>query len=420
MSAPPRPGIRQTFRDNEAFLILCVQVGVLHIGQSLIVPILPLYAKSFAVGAWWIGFLLAMQAVPRVFANMPAGRLADQWGAHRLLALAAGIVTLSAIAGALAPNYEVLLLTRLVQGVGTAISQTAGLTYTANISRPENRARLISLFQGSFLLGNGIGPVIGGVTAQYFGYRAPFVLYALLAAVTGVWMLLRLPDPRTLAGGAAHRTARPGFLQSMRGLLGHSGVLLACLMGLLAAYTRAGSRDMALPLLGEGLGATEGQIGLALTVIFVANVAVLYVAGTLADRYGSKAVIVPSWVLTAVGLAVMAWAPGYGLLLVGSGVYGLAAGIGNPVPAVYIANAVEAEAQGMALGAFRTFNDIGLIIGPLVMGWTIERSGAGSGVLFNAALVGLIAVAFFILAPNPRHEYRPASVAPSQSKTGGD
>lgn len=420
MTPPARSGVWRTFLDNEAFLILCVQVGVLHIGQSLIVPILPLYAQTFAVGAWWIGFLLAIQAVPRVFANMPAGRLADRWGAHRMLALAAAIVTVSAIAGAFAPNYTVLLLTRVVQGVGTAISQTAGLTYTANISRPDNRARLISLFQGSFLLGNGIGPVIGGLTAQYLGYRAPFVLYAVLGALVGLWMWLRLPDPRPLTAGGGRHKERPGFLVSMRSLLGHSGVLLACLMGLLAAYTRSGSRDMALPLLGQGMGVTEGQIGLALTVIFIMNVAVLYVAGTLADRYGSKAVIVPSWVLTAVGLAMMAFAPGYGLLLIGSGVYGLAAGIGNPVPAVYIANAVDAEAQGMALGAYRTFNDIGLIIGPLVMGWTIERSGAASGVLFNAALVAVIAVAFFVLAPSPSHEYRPAAVKPSETKIGGD
>ncbi len=422
MTQPAQPGLRRTFRDNEAFLILCVQVGVLHIGQSLIVPILPLYAQTFAVSAWWIGFLLAIQAVPRVFANMPAGRLADRWGAHRLLAVAAGIVTLSALAGALAPNYGVLLLTRVVQGVGTAISQTSGLTYTAGISRPDNRARLISLFQGSYLLGNSIGPVVGGVAAQYFGLRAPFYLYTLLSFLTGVWMLARLPDPRRLSpAGAGAQKARPGFIVSLRGIMGHSGVLLACLMGLLAAYTRSGSRDMALPLLGQALHASEGQIGLALTLIFIMNVAVLYAAGTLADRYGSKAVIVPSWAITAAGLVLMALAPGYGLLLIGAGVYGLAAGIGNPVPAVYIANAVESQAQGMALGAYRTFNDLGLIVGPLVMGWMIERSGAGGGVLFNAALVAVIAVAFFVLAPSPSHEYRAAvSVVPSETKTGGD
>src|SRR5512142_2155380 len=169
------------FRNNEAFLILCVQVFVLHIGQSLIVPILPLYAQGFSVSVTLVGFLLTMQALPRVFANLPAGQLADRFGAHRMLAIAAGTVTFSAIAGALSPNYTVFLLTRLVQGVGTAISQTAGLTYAANVSRPDNRARFISIFQGSFLLGNSIGPTIGGTVAQYLGYRAPFWVYAAMS-----------------------------------------------------------------------------------------------------------------------------------------------------------------------------------------------------------------------------------------------
>src|SRR3972149_9420074 len=120
-------GILGTFRDNESFLILCVQVFVLHIGQSLIVPILPLYAQTFGVSVTLVGFLLTLQAVPRIFANLPAGQLADRYGAHRLLAVAAGIVTFSAVAGGLAPNYTVFLLTRLVQGGGTGVSPTGGV-----------------------------------------------------------------------------------------------------------------------------------------------------------------------------------------------------------------------------------------------------------------------------------------------------
>ena len=162
----PGPGsIIRVFKSNEAFLILCVQVAVLHIGQGLITPILPLYAQTFAVSITLVGFLITSQSLPRVFVNLPAGRLADQWGAHRLLAIAAGIVTLSAIGGGLAPNYFALLLTLLLQGVGTGMSQTAGFTYAAIISQPATRARYMSLYQGSFLLGAGIGPIIGGFTA---------------------------------------------------------------------------------------------------------------------------------------------------------------------------------------------------------------------------------------------------------------
>lgn len=389
-----------TFRENEAFLILCAQVFVLHIGQSLIVPILPLYAQSFAVSVTLVGFLLTMQALPRVFANLPAGRLADRWGAHRMLAIAAGIVTFSAIAGALSPNYAIFLVTRLVQGIGTAISQTAGLTYAANVSLPENRARHISLFQGSFLLGNSIGPVIGGTVAQFFGYRAPFWVYAALSALVGLWMITRLPDPRLRGHSESHHKPRPDFWVSLRNMLGHSGVAWACIIGLVLAYTRSGSRDMAMVLIGKNIGASESQIGLALSLVFIMNVAVLYTAGALADRYGSKAVIVPSWLLTGLGLWLLAVAPQYSVFLLAAIVYGIAAGIGSPVPAAYVVEVVDEASQGQALGLFRTFNDIGLIFGPALMGWVGDRAGISTGVLVNAGIVVAITIVFYFFAPS--------------------
>jgi DHA1 family multidrug resistance protein-like MFS transporter len=398
-----------TFRDNEAFLILCVQVFVLHIGQSLIVPILPLYAQSFSVSVTLVGFLLTMQALPRVFANLPAGQLADRWGAHRMLAIAAGTVTFSAIAGALSSNYVIFLLTRLVQGVGTAISQTAGLTYAVNVSRPENRGRFIAIFQGSFLLGNSIGPTIGGTVAQYFGYRAPFWVYAVLSLIVGFWMLARLPDPRVAGQVHPHHTSRPNFWVSLRNMLGHSGVLWACVIGLVVAYTRSGSRDLALVLLGKNIGASESQIGLALSIIFIMNVIVLYSAGTLADRYGSKAVIVPSLLLTGVGLWLLAIAPQYTFFLLAASVYGLAAGVSSPVPAAYVVEVVNEASQGQALGLFRTFNDIGLVFGPALMGWIGDRAGMTTGVLVNAGLVMLVAAVFFFFGPSKADKVTMAS-----------
>jgi len=404
-SATPRSAlhnIRSIFQNNEALLILCVQVAVLHIGQSLITPILPLYAQTFAVSITWVGFLLTGQALPRIFVNLPAGRLADKWGAHRLMMVAAFIVTVSAIGGGLAPNYWVLMLTRLLQGVGTGISQTAGFTYAATVSAPSTRARFISLYQGSFLLGNSVGPLVGGVAAQYFGYRMPFFAYAALAIVVGVWMVVRLPDPRLQGQRGPRRGARTAFAISLRQMLNHRGVLLASMIGFLSAYTRSASRNMAVPLRGNALGLTEGQIGLALSGVFLMTFIALYLVGSLADRFGRKAVIVPSWLFTAGALALIALAPSFGLYVAAAAAYGLAAGVGGPVPAAYVADAADEESQGMAIGVYRTFGDIGMVIGPLVMGWIIDQAGESVGLLTNAGIVVLVALAFWLFAPEPK------------------
>ena len=124
----PLNSITSTFKNNEPFFILCVQVAVLHIGLGLIAPILPLYAQTFGVSITLVGFLLTAQALPRIFVNLPTGRWADRWGAHRTMTVAAAIVTISALFGGLAPTYFIFFLTRLLQGIGTGMSQTSGFT----------------------------------------------------------------------------------------------------------------------------------------------------------------------------------------------------------------------------------------------------------------------------------------------------
>ena len=398
-SAPS--GIISTFRGNEPFLILCVQVAVLHIGLGLITPILPLYAQTFSVSITLVGFLLTSQAIPRVFVNLPAGRLADRWGAHRTLTLAATIVTVSALLGGLAPNYFIFLLTRLLQGVGTGISQTSGFTYAAAVSQPETRARYISLYQGSFVLGGGIGPVIGGYTAQFFGYQAPFFVYATLAAIVGLWVYFRLPDPRDVNNEGRAQKERPSFFVALRRMLGHRAVLLASLVGFMVAFNRVSSRNMAITLQGDVLGLTEGQIGLALSMLFIATFVALYFVGTLADRFSRKAVIVPSWIFVAGALVLVAQAPNYPLFILGGMLFGFAGGIGGPIPAAYVADAADESEQGLAIGVYRTFSDIGMVFGPLVMGWIIDIADPSTGLMFNAVLLVTIAILFWSFAPEP-------------------
>jgi MFS family permease len=365
----------------------------------MIVPILPLYAQTFDVGPAAIGGLLALQAVPRMFVNMPAGRLADRLGAHRLLTFSCGLASAAALGCMLAPSFAVLALCRVFQGVASAISHTAGLTYSASLGSDERRGRRMSLYQGSFLLGNGIGPVLGGVIAQQYGYRTPFGIYAIAAVLIGIWVLWKLPDPRGTTGVTTTPVVGTPPAYRIRDLVLHGGIMLACLMGLLSAYTRSGSRDYAMVVLSDLRGLLPSEIGVALSLVFLANVAVLYLAGALVDRYGPRPVMVPSWLLIATGLIILATVESYAGLLVAAAFYGIGAGIGSSVPAVQIANAVGPERRGTALGVFRTFSDLGLILGAVVMGLLAATFGITWGVWTNAGLVLVAAAVYLVVRP---------------------
>lgn len=391
-------------RWRSVLFLLCAQVFLIHVGQQLVVPILPLYAATFGIGAVAIGTMLTLQSIPRLFVSVPAGHYADRIGAHKVLLAAYFLAVVSALTGAVASDYGTLLASRLVQGVASGISATAGLTYAATLGDEERSGRRISLYQGAHLLGNSVGPIVGGVLAQYFGYRMPFVVYAALAAGTAIWLWRRLPDPRTMEGERrpAHEVAAQPS-RAARGevlrLLATGGVLISCVIGLVAAYTRSGTRNFGLVMLADLRGVSEGRIGLLLSAIFLANVAVLYLVGVLVDRFGARAVLVPGWLVMAGGLVVVTRPWGYGALLIGALIYGLGSGIGNSVPAMHISSMVPPSQRGLALGVYRTFGDAGLVIGPLLMGWLIVVVGVETGIVLNAVVVVAAAVAFWFLGP---------------------
>lgn len=402
--------VRANLRERETFLILCGQVIVLYMGHGLIVPVLPLYARTFGVDVTMVGLLLSMQAFPRIFANVPSGRLSDRHGPHRVLLAAAIIASVAALASGLAGSYWFLVGARVLHGIGTAASHTAGLTYTAHVSTPENRGRHIAAFQGSFLIGVGVGPVIGGFTAQLFGLRAPFFVYMVMALATAVWIRTRLPDPREdrpegALDGEDRDEEEPSSGRAAVSALSESGtvrlvfnavVLLACSFGLVAAYTRTGTRDFGIVLVAEESGLLAGAIGGLMSLIVLANLCVLYAAGRATDRYGVTQVIAGSWLLTVVALVMLSYSTSFRMMAAAAVVYGLAAGMGTPAPAIYISNSMPKERLGAALGVYRTANDIGLIVGPIAMGALTAVWGVRFGLQVNAVLVAFATVAFLV------------------------
>ena len=129
------------------------------------------------------------------------------------------------------------------------------------------------------------------------------------------------------------------------------------------------------------------------------NVAMMGVVGVLTDRYGPRAVMGPSWVLVGAGLVVLATSSATWGLLVAAILYGLGAGFSNATPAVQIANTVPSSSRGAALGLFRTFNDLGLVLGAVVMAAAAATVGITWGVWLNVALVFAAAAYYMVGRP---------------------
>ena len=100
------------------------------------------------------------------------------------------------------------------------------------------------------------------------------------------------------------------------------------------------------------------------------------------------------------------------MFLLAAILFGLSEGIGSPIPAVYVADAADAETPGMAMGIYRTFGDISLMVGPILMGWIADRSSIASSMIANSGALIAIALIFFFVAPELQFKRQTAAVRP--------
>ena len=137
---------------NRSFLALCFLVLVNQVGFGVITPVLPSYARSFGLSGGAVGLVIGSYGLARFLANVPAGHLAERQGRRRVIILGTAITSIAAALIATATSLTLLLAYRLLAGLGAATVLTAGEIMVGDIATPENRGRMMSLYQGFFLV----------------------------------------------------------------------------------------------------------------------------------------------------------------------------------------------------------------------------------------------------------------------------
>ena len=103
-------------------ITLSTFVFLVMMGLSLISPVLPLYAMSFGASVFMVSLLVAAFAVSRMLLDLPAGLLGSRYHPKSLMLFGLALISSSSILCALAPNYWMLLLGRIIEGAGSGFA----------------------------------------------------------------------------------------------------------------------------------------------------------------------------------------------------------------------------------------------------------------------------------------------------------
>lgn len=396
-------------RGPRRLLIVCVAAFILSFGIGLTSPVVSLYAQSLGVSTSLVGLYITIFALGRILVTIPAGRAADRWGRRALLGIGPLVIAAAALGQALVPNYTLLLVFRLMHGVGSALAMSAIYLSVADLTTPAERGRITGLFHTAILGGLTLGPAVGGFVAEAYGLTGPFYGTVLVSLVTGPFLWVYLPERPSLAATAeaadaeavpvqaATRPRRPPRVADR--LWTDPNFVLVALAGFIIFVARAGARDTILPLLGhDTLGLGVPQLGVVFTVMAAMNMVAVPIAGYVADRFGRKPAIFAGLMIIAGSNLLLAVTTSYFWFVAGSLLMGFGKGFSEPASMVYMTDISPAGKYGASYGLFLTLRDVGLLLGPVLMGRIADLSNLHVPLLVNAGVTLAVALLFVGLA----------------------
>ncbi len=362
------------------------------IAQAVIVPLLPRLAGIYDLTPSETALLLALPGLATLAVSVPAGLVADRFGARRAT-LAAGALLCSACLLQAAPSLVLLVSGRIVFGVAFGVVWTTGMAWLSEVDTGTKGGRLGPAVTCSSI-GVMVGPAVGGILAQRAGIAVPFLLIAAVAALVVVPLALGSGNPPAKRAGEPAPLAPRTSIRSLIALIRRPGVAAAA-GGLVVSGAVSGVSQLLITLGLHHYGLTTGKIGLAFTSAAVFYIAVSAWTVRLGERArtlrfnaiatlalslalipallgGGPPALVLALLLTAIPRAV-----------VGTVAYSLAAQEGNACS--------EGFVFGMVNGAWAA----AMVLMPLLAGTLDQRGGAQAG--FLAVIVPSCVIACWLV-----------------------
>ena len=364
------------------------------LGFGMVVPVLPLFARSFGVTLGALGLVNVVFGGTRFAFGIVGGLVVDRFGERACTIAGLLIVALSSYAAGFAGSFPQLVLARGFGGAGSALFINGLMSRILRIIEPEAMGRATGAFRSSFLVGIAAGPVFGGVIADRFGLAAPFHFYAtgLLFSAAIAWVVMA----GQVGIGEGERKSPLQALREARPLLRDYRYVVALLATLVGWWTISGPAQVVGPVFAEDvLGLSEGQIGLAVTMLAVGEILVLFVAGRAADAFGRRAVLVPSLAVAAVSTALLGriegdvWAYYPLMIALGASIAARGTAAGG-----LLADSIPRSGSGAAVGVNQMAGDLGYLTSPSAIGAVADATSYRAAYLVGA----LPAAAVFLAA----------------------
>jgi MFS family permease len=370
---------------------------------SMIIPAVPVLAQSFGISPGTAAQTITALALGR-FTGLPvSGMVLDRLGTRSALIAGPGLSCIAAVLAAAMPRFSLILALIFLVGVAESVWVIAREVPGIDLTRPDQRGRVLSGFHGVNNMGLALGPLFGGLLTESVGFRAVFVAYAACAAVSVlIGASVKSSPPSHIAEPSANSGWRLGVLMDrLRGLRQlfhqiHPNLRATYAVLVFATFTSFAHRMTAqsmLPLYASSkLGLAPKDVGLLFTISGLSVFAMILPAGFVIDKVGRKWATVPSTGIPAIAFLLIPFTESFFQLAVLVSFLGVSNGLSLGSLATSTYDVVPAAARGRLQAARRTMAEIGGVSAPLLGGFLADTFNPGVPFLAYAPLLVLSAL----------------------------
>ena len=392
--------------------VLFMTAFVDMVGLTVVMPLLPFYATELGASATMVGLLVSAFSVAQLAVAPLWGRFSDRYGRRPAILSGLLLTGCAYVIFAFAGSVWVLLLSRLVQGLGGG---TIGVVqaYVADASSPEERTKSLGWLSAVTSLGAVAGPAFGSVMISVGGKAAPGLAAAALALLIAGFAARFLVESRTEMSGSHPTPSATSARQAIGRVVSHwhepaSRLIWIYTIGIGAFY---GTIQVVPLLLMNRLGVTERTIGYF--VMYLGGMGVVVrslLLGRAVDLLGEARLSRLGLVLLAAGLGCTGLASHGGIIFLGFTLMPLGTAFLFPCVTGLLSRVVPSHERGLYMGVQHTFGGISRVLFPVAAGLLMDRFGVGVPFWISGLLVLATLPFAWALAESLRPE-SPATVA---------
>ena len=357
---------------------------LLSFGQGILIPVLPGFAKEeMAASIGLIGLVIAARYIGTMIFDVPAGILVGRIGLRKTMTAGVLLFGIAAIWAGMSPNFSSLMAARLLAGASYALWSISRHSYIAAAVPMDVRGRALALFGGLSRIATILGPLIGGLLAEFVGIRVPFYAQATVAIFT---LLMILVTAKNMVEPQQTGMRRNVFKELGSVISTHrSDFATAGVAAIALQFLRSG-REFLIPVWGEEIGLGKDQIGYIATISFAIDSMMFPLVGYSMDRWGRKSTGIPAFLVLGIAIALIPQTGTFGALLA----VGLLAGLGNGLSSGFVlitgTDLSPKNNPGGFLGVWRFISDTGGASGPVAIGGLAQIVTLGVASLATAGI----------------------------------